>query len=755
MYRLPRMRKLLILALTPALLWLVPARAATQPDFSIAKAVPADAFVCVVARHNPERAFIDAYWQDVFDAVKEAGVESDVMELVGMVLGESQTSEANRLKERAQELLAKVDWSALSSGEFVFAERFDSVVSVKGSNISMGPPDIMMIFRGKAGTGSANYDGLMAMIEGGIAEIAKTAGGEALSFQRSEMKGARVASMHFVDLGTGKPPYGLDIAQRNDDIIITISQGMLGEVLDLLSGDGSKSLAATPRFVGAFKQLPPAEDSMVFFDMQRMLVPMRKLLSEITSQQTGVEDIVLNASRTGVAAELSDQSIAAYRQNDYARALELVQQAHEKSPTDSRILYNLACFQALNDQDDKALKTLHQAVDAGFYCPVQISRDGDLADLRDEDAYDAAVKKATEKALAHGGNESEMWQRLANRLLDVPGMLDYTAAVEYTEGHSVHTESVAVLVEGAADMPFYPVIGKSAKLTDFDRYLPEETLSFSVCGGFDIQALYTFVEDSFKTAGAVGESAWHNWEQMQQQFGCDVRTDMIGWIGTEMVSIQLESGAGNVLMLKVTDEDLARTKIKTAFDFLENRLPDLMANNPALAMMAVRTKPLQNEALEGFQQVFFGMNPPFVWGVTDGHLIFADKADAVALCLQTAKGEHPGIRQNERAMAEAVMPKGPFSSVSLTDQRQLGQQLAAGIGMVSMVSGMMSMAIPEEQPRRIISKVAGMLMKLTPAVTKIDFYKSIASQSSFDGRTWRTHMVTHYKSPEERTASAQ
>ena len=92
--------------------------------------------------------------------------------------------------------------------------------------------------------------------------------------------------------------------------------------------------------------------------------------------------------------------------------------------------------------------------------------------------------------------------------------------------------------------------------------------------------------------------------------------------------------------------------------------------------------------------------------------------------------------------------------MTLTDERELGAKLAKGIGIVSMVSGMLGAFIPESQPRLVISKIAGILAKLTPVVRKIDFYKSTASSTTFDGQTWHTRGVTHYFTPEERAAKA-
>ena len=43
-----------------------------------------------------------------------------------------------------------------------------------------------------------------------------------------------------------------------------------------------------------------------------------------------------------------------------------------------------------------------------------------------------------------------------------------------------------------------------------------------------------------------------------------------------------------------------------------------------------------------------------------------------------------------------------------------------------------------------------MVAKLSPVVRKIDFYKSTAAYTTFDGRAWHTRTITHYMSPEER-----
>lgn len=147
------------------------------------------------------------------------------------------------------------------------------------------------------------------------------------------------------------------------------------------------------------------------------------------------------------------------------------------------------------------------------------------------------------------------------------------------------------------------------------------------------------------------------------------------------------------------------------------------------------------------------MSPePVVWGVADGYVIMGSSPEAIALCLATARGDHPNIRNNEQVMKEALIPAGPFASVSLTDYRNLSGELEEGLGIATMMTGMMSAFIPDPKARPVIAKISGILGKLIPVVTKVDFYKSSATQLTFDGKVWHTRTVTHYFSPEERAA---
>jgi len=469
------------------------------------------------------------------------------------------------------------------------------------------------------------------------------------------------------------------------------------------------------------------------------------------------DDVVLNSSKKGEAFKLSMQAWQVYEQNDYEQGLKLVEQAYEVAPKDSRVLYYLSCFHALLGHDDRALDFLDQAVDGGFYCPQHISKDPDLERIRPTQRYRAAVERAQEKAAeattAKSAEKVTLVKKTIDRLMCSVGVLDYVASVESTVGYEARSESLVALVPDAKKQPIFAVFGKRKPLDNFERYLPRETVSFSVSNGIDVGALYGFLEDTFREAGPQGEELLAKWEGIQEAIGFNVKQDLIGWIDGQSVSVTLENGRGWVLLMKVDDEQVAREKCGATLDLLSRKLTEAMTEVPMLAMLMMRRTPVQSEKLNGFEALYIGMSPqPIIWGVSDGHLILSDSVTAVALCLDTAQGTHPSIRDNQRVMSEALLPKGDFTSMTLTDRRNLGRELSTMLGMISMFSGTASIAVPDPQAKMVIAKITSMIAKLSPVVLKIDFYKSHASYTTFDGQAWHTRQVTHYFSPDERAA---
>lgn len=975
--------------------------------FTLTRCVPADVFLYVGARDNPQRAFLDQYWAEVFDELKRSGIGDDLLDLIGSMLDADQKAQIARLKQAAGSLLASVDWSALVGGEFAFVERFHDVEILTGGGINFGPPDMAWLFRHQAAKAPDNYAGLVAIFDAMLNEIDRLRGGQiSLVMEENPVGSARTARLmasagpknpmltltltpdgseklgaaaekligrQIVLLLDGKPitkpvavharvseqvvvvtgfdarevaqrnadfqaimaaareapaeyqprlcyrivaganeeqageeieidgqtvrlspetmlderdvasldlavaprfplPITLAIAQREDVVAVFLGEKMMNEILGALDGAaGAPTLADSARFQSAVGQLPPAEDALVFFDLHRFLQPFRPLANALTGlaaedvdlikntggndeamrlnaqavnayQQGNVKealrlvvqayeidqkdsvilynlacfnalegrkeaafnwleqaveggffapakiksdpdltslhadarfqeilfqamelagqdsaaDVILNSSIEGPLAELHKQGMEAYEQQNYQRCLELAQEAYKLAPADSRVLYNLACFHARLGQLEKALERLEQAVNGGFYCPQHIAEDPDLESLRQrerfQDALQAARRLAARQAALEKMQPVLLARAVAGRLLDAAETFDYIASVELTDGFTTRSVSLTALVPNADKRPVYLLFPTPLPAEQFDRFLPVETKSFTVGRGVDLKALYRFVEDTFLQTGEWGKALWAKGQQFLAELGLDLQRDLLDWLDSEIVTISLESG-DFVLLVKVHDEQLAREKIATALEFLSGTFTAFASQNPMLAMLAFTREPTVHENLPGFEELRFLTAPqPLVWGTAEGYLVFGGSAESAALCLETARGNHPNIRHNERFKTEGLLPAGPFISLAFTDESSFGEDVANVLSAIAMSSGMISLAIPEPEVRNVVARATTMLGKLVPVARRIDFYKSTTSLTTFDGQRWRTEYLTHYFSPDERQA---
>lgn len=732
------------------------AAATAEQSTSLISLIPDDVFLCIHNKHNSERDFIDTYWQEVYDALRESGVTSDFMGLLSSNIPEEAQAEIDQFKEKVSKLIEGVAWSELASKEMVFAMRTPTPRR-EGSNFTVLPPDQLWLLRGEDGAAEKNYAGFVAILTAIAHEINKKIGMPLLEIETIQGSDYIRTGIKIPMGGLGSTPMGIFVAARDDIVYISVGYGLIRDAFALQDGKGDlKRLSENPRFKAAFANLPAGEDAITFFDTHRLVSSIRLIANEVfelIGTSGGPSDEWENRGLSTEANALNAQALTAYNAKDYKQALALTKQAYEQAPKDSVVLYNLACFNALQGNKDAALTWLEKAVDGGCHAPKQIATDSDLDSLRDDPRYKKALAMATQRAPTGDKQGVAAFKPLVKRLLDIPGMIDFQASVEYTEGYSTHRQSITSLLPGAAKMAFYPVIARKGAIQPYDRYLPKETTSFAVSNTIDIKALYKFLEDTIRTAGPKGEELLALWAGLQEQHEFDVNRDFLDWFTGDSVAVgmNIDGRETGTLMFRVTDEAKAREKVNAAIEFLSVTLKELAMQQPMLAMLAVRTMPTAHEKLTGFQDVFVGMSPqPFTCGVADGHIILAQSAEAAALCLATAAGEHPNLSKNTRLMSEALKPQGPVKSLSYTDDRQFGAQIATALGALSMGGQMATMFIPDPKIQQIVGKALRMVAKLGTVATKIDFYKSSSSDTTFDGTAWHTRSVTHYASPAER-----
>ncbi len=722
----------------------------TTPRPPLVAAIPADVFLVSGERHNPERAFLDAYWSDVWNAFEESGVAPDLFELLFSLADERTRAEVERVVDRFTELFATVDWTALGQGEFVFAERMEPPVVV-AEGVSMSPPDMVFLVRADREAVHQAHEGLIAILEAALDELEGVAGIR-LVVEETRTEQGRFVGLNLTQLAEDARPLTLTLGLHDDVLMVSFGQSIHDDVVALLErGDGVGSIADTPRFRRAFSLLPEPEDGFEYFDAPNLGAQLENMFGSILSVlDSSAGGRIENARRDPRAVELTRQAYEAYLRGDYERALELDRQAHEADPTDSVVLYNLACLHALLGERETAFDWLERAIDGGFRDPDRIAEESDFASIREDPRFQELLERAS--AGVDPGMQAGL--RFAHALLDrVVGALtviDGTATVHHTEGYSTYDESVTLLAEKARENPFYPVVVGVVPVEDFAAHLPAETTSFAVSGGFDLEALYDYLLDTLAQAGPLGEQALALWEDFQQQSGFDPRRDVIDWIQGESVeaTFRVDGKDAWIWMMRVNDENVAREKLTFLLEFAAQGLAELAQQNPMLGMLGMRVSPSRAEDLAGFHSVQMAFVPqPMECGVLDGWLIFGSSPDAVRLCRATAAGEHPNARSNEALLAQAIVPEGPVHSIRLTDHTGTTGEIAGALRGIAMAGGMAAGAIPDEEAKQILLDLSGILGRLAPVVEEIDFFRSSAAATTFDGKVWRTRSVTHYLPP--------
>ena len=122
-----------------------------------------------------------------------------------------------------------------------------------------------------------------------------------------------------------------------------------------------------------------------------------------------------------LAPSWRDQATAAYGEKRYADAIFLYRKWLEADPHDDGSWYNLACTYALAGMKAAALEAFETAVDAGWEDPRWPTEDTDLAPIREDPRFDAAVARCA----ANQGKNAP--QDAVRHWVEIPAVTTYLA----------------------------------------------------------------------------------------------------------------------------------------------------------------------------------------------------------------------------------------------------------------------------------------------------------------------------------------
>lgn len=606
------------------------ARADTDfSNFSLSRAAPADAFITVAARGNAERKFLTEYWGDVSQAFWDSGIVTDVWDLIIESVPDEDLAEVEEIKRKFGTLCEQIGWGEIFEKEMLYSARFSSL----GPQVPFFYEGMLLGRCRNTEIAAKNYNAIKSLLSELSKLIEAKAGESILNLTTDERDdGLTVTKCTVVPA----PFIEINLAVKKDMLLITFgSPKVFADTIQNLSDSKeAKRIVDTPRFKAAFEALPPAEDTVVFFDADRMIGMFRN-----------------------------------------------------------------------------------------------------LANMMERQAAPAAGSDAPP-------SEEQQVGKIMSIVLKDISIIDYSATVEWTDGHRVFSDTRTTMHDGAKSSGLYGVLKTDQSIEEFAQFLPKEATSFNVSTGLNVSALYDYVIDFVEKNIPDGKQAITAWNDMQKnELKMNIKQDVLGLFEGSSVSVTMEKDS--VWMLRVTDTKKADAQLKRLIDLVKQ-----IGQEQGVQLVPVKVGPeIEFTQVSHPMLMMSGISP--VIGCTGDYFILGSSPNAVKTCLQTARGKHANVKENVKWKKEALAPEGPVQSISFNDQSNMAAEMQEGIMGISMALGFMQMGAGQMPPeaQKLLNAGAQMLSKLSPVVAKLNFFESKADYTTFKDNVWTTHSVQNYKSP--------
>jgi len=261
---LGRMRNILAVAL--ALTVVLPAAQAKGiEDFTLTKAIPADAFLAVHARDHEGKEFVNKQLARVWEEVRKVRFDRDIKRLFKAIRQEELPpgAELEGFEEQWQQmydLWTAVDWASLGEREFAM-----------GMKLSFPTTEFVLLFMPPEDQLKDSFEGL-----GGV--LKTLVGLSPETFQLTTQQDGETI-IHNVAIVGAPFPVGLTLARHGEVILIGFGPTISEQTLALLRGEGGEPLAASARFKEAFRKLPDPTDEIFFCDVARLMAQLRMMLN--------------------------------------------------------------------------------------------------------------------------------------------------------------------------------------------------------------------------------------------------------------------------------------------------------------------------------------------------------------------------------------------------------------------------------------------------------------------------------------------
>jgi len=300
------------LCAVPMLLGHLAVAAEESPSLDLRRAAPAEAFMAVYGKHNPERDYQKEYYQEVWNKVQETGIIEQAVKIVTDRVPQDDLEKAKSILGKLAEAAAPIDGKAiLNADEFVYAQVMQVPSSQHLVVVRLTP-------EAAAGCeeGIKNLMGLVEEYSDGQVAVETAEEGDAVLTTLGVPPGV---------------PFRPTMARLDDVLLLSTSAQLARASLKMLSGGEGECKFDDPRLQEALSRLPEPEDSLVFYDAKRQFNELRELGAFVREKGAGDP----NADRAAKFVEMLCDELAVL---DYEVTVEYTEGNHNRKATYGKVL---------------------------------------------------------------------------------------------------------------------------------------------------------------------------------------------------------------------------------------------------------------------------------------------------------------------------------------------------------------------------------------------------------------------------------
>ena len=289
-----------------------------SPD--LRRAVPADAYMAIYGKHNPERDYQRAYYEDIWNTVGETRIIERVLKIVTDRLPEADVERAKSVFDELCTAAEPLDLEALSNPKEVVYAQFMVQGTVESKQPMTGQHLVLMRLTSEAAASSEeavkNLFGLVEKYSDGKLAV------------RSVIESDATVSTLMLP---SPIPFRPTVARLGDVLLLSTLDDVAQSSLALLTGGDGESKFDDPRLKDALARLPEPEDSLVFYDGRLQFSQMKGIAEFIRQVARGEPE----AERVAAMVELLFDEMSIL---DYAATVEYTEGNLNRSATYGKLL---------------------------------------------------------------------------------------------------------------------------------------------------------------------------------------------------------------------------------------------------------------------------------------------------------------------------------------------------------------------------------------------------------------------------------